>query len=592
VGKVTPAQLTGAQIRARLEKEGVRKDVAQFYTDAYLEYREASKNIDEHGAMVLHPRTSNPIENPYLKVRDRAFLRLREGAVALVRAPASAAADRAIHAINQLTHTKGPFAGEPFRLRSWQERILRKIFRTGRDGRRRYRQVLLMLPRKNGKTELCAALAIYFLLCDGEIGAEVYSAAADKEQASLVFNVAAQMIRNDPELEAMVNLVDSQKRIVHQATGSFYRAISAEAYSKHGFNASAVIYDELHAAPDRELWDVLTSSQGARSQPVTIAISTAGYDRHSILWELYSHAKKVQEDPTLDPTFLPILYEAPAAASWTSEAVWRRANPALGDFRSLEEMRVACQRAQEIPAQENVFRRLYLNQWTEQESRWLSVASWDACRALEAPALEGRPCWVGMDLSSTKDLTALVAVFPGGDGFDVLTHFFIPADSIRERSHRDRVPYDQWQAAGHVTATRGNVVDYEAVRLKLQEWQERFELREVAFDPWNATDLVTRLQDQDGLVCVPIRQGFVSLSAPTKSLEKSVLSKTLRHSGDPVLRWCVSNVSVEEDPAGNLKPSKARSSERIDGVVALIMAIDRMDRQASITPAPVQVLFL
>ena len=290
------------------------------------------------------------------------------------------AAARAIRLVNQLTHTKGPFAGQSFTLRPWQIAILKRLFKTRPDGLRQYRTCLLMLPRKNGKSELCAALAIYFLLFDNEIGAEVYSAAADKDQVALVFNVAAQMIRNDAELLAQCEIIDSQKRIVHRKSGSFYRAISAEAYSKHGFNASVVIYDELHAAQTRELWDVLSTSQGARSQPLMMAITTAGYDRHSSLWELYAHARKVAENPSLDPTFLPILYEAPIDADWTSEKVWKAANPALGDFRSLEEMRIACARAKEIPAQENTFRRLYLNQWTEQAARWIGMSAWDACQ--------------------------------------------------------------------------------------------------------------------------------------------------------------------------------------------------------------------
>ena len=505
----------------------------------------------------------------------------------------TAAADRAIGLINQLTHTKGPFAGQPFNLRPWQVQILRQLFRTGPDGRRVYRQVLLMLPRKNGKTELAAALAIYFLLFDGEIGAEVYSAAADRDQASLVFNVATQMIRNEPELEAVCEIVESQKRIVHRKSGSFYRAISAEAYSKHGFNASVVIYDELHAAPSRELWDVLTTSQGARAQPLTMAISTAGFDRHSILWELYAHAQKVKETPAIDPTFLPVLYEAATDADWTSEKVWRKANPALGDFRSLDEMRMACQRAREIPAQENTFRRLYLNQWTEQAARWLQMTAWDACQVLPTRPLERRRCWVGMDLSSTKDLTALVAVFPDEDDhYDVLAHFFVPADTLRERGTRDRVPYPDWARDGWLTATPGNVVDYEVVRSCLHDWATRFDIQDIAYDPWNATDLVTRLQEQDGLACVPMRQGFLSLSAPTKSLEKAVLSRTLRHDGHPVLRWNVSNVSVESDATGNLKPSKKVSTERIDGVVALMMAIDRMERNQSTKPPGYQMLVL
>jgi phage terminase large subunit-like protein len=402
---------------------------------------------------------------------------------------------RKVDIINRLTHTKGPFAGQPFKLRPWQEkRIIRPLFKLDRrTGKRQYRMCLLMMPRKNGKTELLAALAIDGLLFDGEIGAEVYSAAADKDQAALAFNVAAQMIRNDPELTARCDILDSQKRIVDHKTGSFYRAISAEAYSKHGFNASRVLYDELHAAPSRELWDVLTSSTGARAQPLTIAISTAGYDRHSILYELYAHAKKVDATPALDPAFLPILFEAPDGADWTDERVWRKANPALGDFRSLDEMRAACARAKEIPAQEQAFRRLYLNQWTEQASRWLAMDAWDACQVpVNRAALRGRPCYVGLDLSSTTDLTAAVAVFPDGDHFDVLPQFFVPAERIQQRTTRDRVPYTEWQRANLLTATPGSVVDYDYVRNVIREWDEEFKVKVVAYDPWNATDLISR----------------------------------------------------------------------------------------------------
>lgn len=501
--------------------------------------------------------------------------------------PRESESSRKVRLINLLTHTKGPFAGQPFRLRPWQEqKIIRPLFRTVR-GRRVYRTCLLMMPRKNGKTELAAALALDGLMFDGERGAEVYSAAADKDQAALVFNVAAQMVRNDPDLYGQCEILDSQKRIVHRKSGSFYRAISAEAYSKHGFNASRVIYDELHAAPSRELWDVLTSSTGARDQPLVIAISTAGYDRHSILWELYSHAKRVRENPTLDPTFLPVIFEAAADADWTDERIWHKANPALGDFRSLEEMRVACARAREIPAQENTFRRLYLNQWTEQAERWVPLVAWDACLVpmADRTSLVGRRCYLGLDLSSTKDLTALVGVFPDDEGgFDVLAAFFVPAEQIRQRSTRDRVPYDQWSRDEFLTATAGPVVDYEAVRQRILDWSEAYDVRVIAYDPWNATDLVTRLETQDGFRCVQMRQGVAALSAPTKSLEKAILSRTLRHDGHPVLRWNLGNVAVESDNAGNIKPSKKVSTERIDGVVALVMAVDAMDRNAFKAP--------
>jgi len=452
-----------------------------------------------------------------------------------------------------------------------------------------------MMPRKNGKTELCAALAIDGLLFDGEIGAEVYSAANDKDQAALCFNVAAQMIRNDPDLAAACEIIDSQKRIIHRKTGSVYRAISAEAYTKHGYNASRVIYDELHAATTRDLWDVLATSTGARAEPLVIAISTAGHDRNSILFELYQHALKVKATPALDPTFLPIIFEAPPDADWTAESTWYATNPALGDFRSLEELRAACARAQEIPAQENVFRRLYLNQWTEQASRWIALAAWDACQApvLDPAALNGRRCYVGLDLSTTTDLTAAVAVFPDDDGgFDVLVQFFVPEERIHQRVARDRVPYDEWARRGFLVTIPGPTIDYEVVRAHLNDWRERFDLRFVAFDPWNATDLVNRLEKIDGFPCVKIRQGKASLSAPSKALEKSVLEKTLRHDGHPILRWNVSNAAVDIDNAGNIQPSKKRSTERIDGVSALVNAIDAMNRDAGTTPPTYEMLII
>lgn len=502
---------------------------------------------------------------------------------------------RKVQIINGLTHTKGPFAGQPFNLRPWQEkRIIRPLFKLDRrTGKRQYRMCLLMMPRKNGKTELVAALAIDGLLFDGEIGAEVYSAAADKDQASLAFNVAAQMIRNDPELLARCDILDSQKRIVDHKTGSFYRAISAEAYSKHGFNASRVIYDELHAAQSRELWDVLTSSTGARAQPLMIAISTAGYDRFSILYEIYQHAKRVAETPALDPSFLPIIFEAPDDADWTDEQVWKRANPALGDFRSLEEMRAACARAKAIPAQEQAFRRLYLNQWTEQASRWIALDAWDRCQVpIDRATLRKRKCFIGLDLSTTTDLTAAVAVFPDGESFDVLPHFFVPAERIAERTTRDRVPYTEWARAELLTATPGAVVDYDYLVRRLLEWDDEFDVQVVAYDPWNATDVISRLEKVHGFTCAKVRQGFATLSAPSKLLEKAILGQQLRHDGHPILRWNIGNMSVESDAAGNIKPSKELSTERIDGGYALIMAIDAMSRHGHEAAPSYQMLIL
>jgi phage terminase large subunit-like protein len=497
-------------------------------------------------------------------------------------------AAHAVSVINRLTHT-GDYAGVPFKLRPWQKRIIEQLFKIRPDGRRQYRTCLLMLPRKNGKTELAAAIAIYGLLFDGVTGGEIYLAAADRDQAGKVFQAMVAMIRAEERDPAFprVEIVESQKRIVHPGSGSFCKAISAEAYSKHGLNPSLVIYDELHAAgASRDLWDVLATSQGARVQPLLMAISTAGFDRHSVLWELYTHAKRVQEDPAIDPTFLPIIFEAPIEADWKDERVWKAANPALGDFRSIEEMRIMAARAAEIPAQENSFRRLYLNQWTEQAARWISLAAWDACQA-PPRAYAGRRCYVGLDLSATKDLTALVAVYPDADGsFDVRCAAFMPEATLRARAVRDRVPYDEWVRRGWLIATPGDVVDYERLRLELQAWDRESDVIEIGADGWNATDLLLRLEQQDGFACVKIRQGFASLSAPTKSLEQAILGRRLRHDGHPVLRWCVGNVTVATDAAGNLKPDKEKSGDRIDLVAALVNAIDRLDRNAATPPAP------
>lgn len=497
--------------------------------------------------------------------------------------------------MNLLTHTKGQWAGQPFSLRPWQEhQIIRPLFGTLRpDGSRQYRTVYTEISRKCGKTALAAAIALYMLLGDREEGAEVYSAAVDLEQASLAFHVAAQMVRNDPELARAVEVIPSRKRIVHHPTGSFYRAIPADAASAHGYNASAVIYDELHAAPNRDLYDVLTTSMGARRQPLTFIITTAGFDRQSICWELHSYAERVRDGAVDDPTFLPILFGAPPEADWMDETVWYAANPALGDFRSLEEMRVTARQAKEVPARQNTFRRLYLCQWTEAETRWIDLDAWDASAGppVDPEALVGRPCFAGLDLSTTEDLSALVLLFPqqredGDDGaspagedapvtaYDVLPFIWCPADGVEKRSRRDRAPYDQWAREGWLTVTDGNVVDYSVIRETIRELADRYRIVEIGFDRWNSSHLITQLQE-DGATCTPVGQGFQSLAGPSKEFERLVLGRRFRHGGHPILRWMMSNVTVRTDPAGNIKPDKGKSRERIDGVVAAIVALSR-----------------
>ncbi|MGB7194897.1 MAG: terminase TerL endonuclease subunit [Collimonas pratensis] len=485
------------------------------------------------------------------------------------------AADRAVAFFEKcLTHTKGEWAGQPLVLSEWQaEKIIKPLFGWKRaDGTRRYRTAYIQIPRKAGKSTLSAGIALYCLLADGEAGAEVYSAAADREQAAIVFEMAQQMADASAALRSRVR---SYKRsIVVQSTASSYKVLSADAYTKHGLNASCIIFDELHAQPNRELWDVLTTSTGARRQPLTVAITTAGYDRHSICYELYSHACKVRDGILIDDAFLPVVYEAEKEDDWQKPATWYKAHPGLGTSVREEYLAAECLKAQQMPAYENTFRRLMLNQWTEQATRWLAMDAWDKC-AQALPDLTGMTCYAGLDLSTTTDISALVLAFGIGSTITLLPFFFVPEDGVKKRSERDRVPYDLWIKQGYIIATPGAVIDYDYIRAKLNALAEQYQIKEVAIDRWNAAQLSTQLSG-DGFEMVGFGQGFASMSSPTKELEKRVLACEINHGGNPVLRWMASNVAVEMDAAGNTKPSKAKSTERIDGIVASVMAIGRL----------------
>ena len=476
---------------------------------------------------------------------------------------------------SKLRHTKGEWAGKPFALEPWQEAIVEKVFGTLKaDGTRQYRTVYIEVPRKNGKSTLCAGLGAYLLYSDEEPGAEVYSAAADRDQAAIVFEQAKAMVEGNEELAEFSEVY--RRSIVVPSKGRVWKVLSADAPTKHGLNAHGIIFDELHAQPNRDLWDVLTTSTGARRQPLVVAITTAGYDRHSICYQIHDYALKVRDGIITDDTFLPVIFAAGAEDDWTAEETWRKANPGLGTTVKLEYLRQECDRAKEMPAAQNTFRRLHLNQWTEQADRWIDMAVWDKNAGdVDEAELLGRPCYVGLDLASTTDLCALVALFPLEDGkYAVRAKFWVPEENVQKRVHRDRVPYDVWIRDGLIESTPGNVVDYEFIRAAVGDWLTKYQVQEVAFDPWNASHLVTELQG-DGAKMVEFRQGFASMSAPTKQFGKLLLAGELMHGGNPVLRWMASNVSVKQDPAGNLKPDKSTSTERIDGIVAAIMALGR-----------------
>jgi len=490
-------------------------------------------------------------------------------------------ADAAIKFISALKFTKGEWAGRPFILQPWQKKFIRKLFGyVNKDGTRRYRTAYLEIPRKNGKSELAAAIALYLLFADGEPGAEIYSAAADREQASLVFNAAATMVRKSKSLSKISRIIDSQKRIVFYKKNSFYRAISSEAYSKHGFNTHAVVYDELHVAPNRDLWDTLQTSMGARRQPLMLAITTAGYDRNSICWEVHEYARQVRDGVIKDPSFLPVIYSADPEDDWTDEKVWAKANPNLGVTIKLDFLRQECQRAKEIPAYQNTFRRLYLNQWTQQDTRWIDMEAWRECGGkVDYEELANLRCWAGVDLSTTTDISSCALVFePDSDGVvHVLSYNWVPRENIAARVRRDRVPYDLWAQQGHITATEGNVIDYDYIRIAItDEIKRRFPLLQVVgYDPWNATKWAIDLESE-GVPVMEVRQGFKTMSPACKELERLIIGRKLRHNNNPVLTWAMNNLVVAQDPAGNIKPAKDKSTERIDPAVAVIIAISTM----------------
>lgn len=499
-------------------------------------------------------------------------------------------AERVISFIENLTHSEGPAGGTPFVLRDWQLQIVRDIYApVNDDGYRTVRTCLLTMPRKNGKTQLCAALVLYHLLGDGENGAQVYSAAADRNQAALIFNAAAAMVRNDPELMTFVNIIESQKRIVHHESGSFYQALSSESRSKHGFSASTIIYDELAQAPNRELWDVLTTSTGARAQPLTIAISTLSPKRESIMYEQYDYGCRVRDGVIEDPTFLPIIYQAPDDADIYDEAVWFECNPALGDFRSLDEMRMMADRAKVMPAAEASFRNLYLNQLVDGQSHFINRIDWMAGKSdIDLEALRGRKCWGGLDLASTTDLTALTLVFPDGDDYTIACWFWVPKDRLAEREHSDRVPYPQWARDGHLETPEGRAIDKSAIIYKLAELSGMFEIEGVAYDRWRLEDLDKLLVDEGiNLNVVGWGQGYKDMGPAVDALETAILHNRLSHNS-PVLDWCAANAVVTTDPAGARKIDKSKATERVDGIVALSMAIGLHQREPEKQPSVYQ----
>ena len=416
-------------------------------------------------------------------------------------------AKRVIKFINQLKHTKGIWHGVPFDLLDWQEKIIKDIFGTIKeDGYRKYNTAYIEIPKKNGKSEIAAAIALYLTCGDSEWGAEVYGCAADKQQASIVFDVAVEMVEQCPALKKRIKPIMSRKRLVYIPTGSFYQVLSAEAYTKHGLNVHGVIFDELHAQTNRQLYDVMTKGSGdARKQPLFFLITTAGNDRNSICYEVHQKAEDILKGKKNDPTFYPVIYGINEADDWSDESNWYKANPSLGHTIEIDKVRASFISATENPAEENLFRQLRLNQWVKQSIRWMPMDTWNKC------------------------------------DFEVNQEELIGIEKF------------------------------------IEDLGDKYNIKEIAFDRWNATQMAQNLEDL-GFTVIPFGQGFKFMAQPTKRLMELTLQKKIAHGGNPVLAWMMDNIHVRTDPAGNIKPDKERSTEKIDGAVAMIMALDRTIR--------------
>lgn len=435
---------------------------------------------------------------------------------------------------------------------------------------------------KTHNSELAAAIALYLLYADNEPSAEVYGAACDRNQASIVFDVARQMVEMSPALMRRSKIRTAGKRIINYRNAGFYQVLSAETGTKHGLNVSGLVFDEIHAQPNRKLYDVLTKGSGdAREQPLFFIITTAGNDKNSICYELHTKALDLMAGRKKDSTFYPVVYGLEHEEDWKDEANWYKANPSLGHTIQIDRVREAYRNAVENPAEENVFKQLRLNIWTSASIRWIPEQVYDKGNLpMDRDALRGRLCYGGLDLSSTSDITALVLAFPPRteeEKYILLPFFWLPEDTLELRCRRDHVLYDVWQKQGFIQTTEGNVIHYGFIEKFIERLGETYHIREIAYDRWNATQMVQNLEDM-GFTMVPFGQGFKDMSPPSKELFKLLMEGNIIHGGNPVLKWMAGNVVMRQDPAGNIKPDKEKSVEKIDGIVASIMALDRCIR--------------
>lgn len=475
-----------------------------------------------------------------------------------------------------LRHSREQWRGQPFHLLPWQlNDVVAPIYGwKNKDGTRRIRQSYLTCAKKQGKTGLMAGLVLYHLLEEPQ--AEVYSVANDRDQASIIFREASQFVRTSPALAGLLEIKDSTKTIYYKDTGSFYRALSSESGTKEGLNASAVFYDEISFAKDRQLYDAMRYAGAARRQPLHFYASTAGTDKSSIGYLLYKMAKQVQAGLVEDITFHPVIYEVGFDEDWKDIENIKKASPSWGVTFNEAAIAAELKQAKEVASEETVFRNRRCNQWVNAAHKWLPSDKWDNTKIDKLPDLTGRRAWVGLDLASKLDVTALVLVFPPTDDDDItylLPFFWIPQAKAEDKYKNDNVPYFQWAKSKDIEITSGDVCDYAVIRKKLNELRKIYKINDIAFDPWNAEYICSQLAD-DGFTTIEFNQSIGNYTEATKEFESLVVSGKVKHSNN-VLQWMGNNCMVRIDTGGNMKPDKKNSGEKIDGICAAIMGLAR-----------------
>lgn len=484
-----------------------------------------------------------------------------------------------------LTLTEDNHAGKPFLLSPFQKQIIYDVFGTVDPvtKKRIFKTVFVFLPRKNGKTEFIAGLCSGFFFQAGR-GSQIYCIASDASQAGILYGKSAAMIEMSPALADSCTIVRSTKRIVDTGLNKVFRVMSGDKMGKHGYSPELFVYDELHEARDDEIWNTLATAQGARSEPLQIAITTAGHDTGSFCHEMYRYAKRVLSGEIEDPTFYPVIFEADPSDPWDDEDTWKKCNPNYGISVNPDFLKQECRKAKNMPSYENVFKRLYLNVWTESAVKWLKDGVWESCAARSEDILPpGSLIYGGLDLSSYIDLSAFCLVGQRPDKkIGVIPYIFCCESQIDTRHQHGKFPFRNWAADGHLLVTPGNVIDRDFIRQKVNEIRKKYHFKDYGYDRMLSREIVRDLR-MHGIQGVEVAQGPWTMNAPIKKLEELIYSKNLVHPDNPVLNWMISGVMIQVDNYGNYTFSKKKSSDKIDGVVAMAIGLRRiMDQPRSI----------